>query len=499
MLGRLLTGILVTAALVGCRSSGDDDDDDNGADAGPDEVTIYQVQIGTIGNGEAVTLRGDVVVAIDNYGDSRGSIWIAEPDEHATFGRAFGGVQVFTTDIGQVIGLAVGDLVDVEGGSVDEFALNCDEPDVDCSDTLQTLTEISGTLTIIRVGEGTVPDPVVVLPQDLAADPNEAEKWESVLIKFDNVAVTSGLRDVGSDTTLKEMRVTGPFRVQSALAGLGDVARDDCYTSITGLGNYFFDYKMLPRSANDIVKAADTSSCLYETQAADCDDGLDNDFDGFADCVDFSCQDANPALCTEDGTVVEIQDGTFGENLRVALTGVVVTAVSDDTIDLWVQDAGSSADYNGVHVYRGDGASVLTVAVGDVVDVTGNVNEFYDETQLVVDPALSDVTVTGTGAVTVRTGLTPSMLSDDVAAEPYEGMLVEIANAPVVLMNDGFGNFTVGITGETLNIDNFIFDFTLPAKGVCYATITGVAGYAFSERKLYPRDANDLVTGGTCE
>jgi hypothetical protein len=312
------------------------------------------------------------------------------------------------------------------------------------------------------------------------------------------VAATSNPRDIGSDTTLKEFRITGPFRVQSALADFGTVARDDCFTSITGLGNYFFDYKLLPITANDVVKAADTSSCLYETEAADCDDGMDNDFDGFADCVDFSCQGANPVLCTVDGSVVEIQDGTIAENSRVALTGVVVTAVSADTIDLWVQDAGSSADYNGLHVFRGDGASMLTLAVGDTVDMAGVVSEFFEETELHVDRDLADVTVTGTAAVTVKTGLTSSQLSDAVGAEPYEGMLVEIADVPVVLMNDGFGNFTVGITGETLNVDNELYEFPLPAKGTCYATITGISAYAFSERKLYPRDANDLVTGGTC-
>lgn len=507
MYARLLTVILATAALVGCRDSGDDDDD-NRADAGGDEVTIYEVQDGTIGNGEAVTLRGDVVVAIDNFGDSRGSIWIAEPDEHPTYGRAFGGVQVFTTDISQVAGLVVGDLVDIEGGAVDEFALNCGDAEVDCSDTLQTLTEISGTLTITKVGDGTVPDPVVVLPQDLGADANEAEKWESVLIKLDNVAATSNPRDIGSDTTLKEIRITGPFRVQSALADLGDVARDDCYTSITGLGNYFFDYKLLPRSANDIVKAADTSACLYETQAAECDDGLDNDFDGFADCGDFSCQDANPVLCTVDGGVVAIQDGTIAENTLVALTGVVVTAVSDDG-RVWVKDAGNSNDYNGIQVYRGTSPSTLDVqiVVGATVDVIGTISEFgtpFDsptsfETEIEVDTGATDVAFDSGGAAPdARNDVAAGTLAHADNGEPYEGMLVELTNVKVSNPDAGFGEFIVTDGTNTLHVDDLIFNYAMPAADTCYATLRGVMGETFGNRKLTPRSAADMVTGGTC-
>ncbi|RMH39244.1 MAG: hypothetical protein D6689_17120, partial [Deltaproteobacteria bacterium] len=248
-----------------------------------------------------------------------------------------------------------------------------------------------------------------------------------------------------------------------------------------------------------LVRAADMSACVYETQAADCDDGLDNDYDGFTDCQDFSCQDANPQLCTVAATVVAVQDGTVSENTRVQLSGVVVTAVSADGVDLWVQDAGSTSDYNGLHVFRGAGAPAIAVAVGDVVDVAGVVTEFFDETELAVDPTVADVSVTGTGTVSVRSDVPVATLADAVAGEPYEGMLVEIADVRVVTMNDGFGNFTVGIAGEDLNVDDKLHgSFTLPAEGTCFSTIRGVMGFAFGERKLYPRDAADLVTGTTC-
>jgi hypothetical protein len=502
MFARTLTVVSLVVALAGgCRDSGGDDDDDTGADGGADDVSIYAIQDGTIATGAIVNIRGVVVTAIDSYGADRSTVFVQEPNEDATHGRAYSGLQIYVTDLGAVSGIAVGDTVDVEGGAVTEFRFGCEDPEVDCTDTLQTVTQITGSYTITKTGTGTVPDPVTVLPQDLAADANEAEKWEGVLIKFDNVAVTSGLRDIDpeDDPTFKEMRVTGPFRVQSALADLGAVTRDDCYTSVTGIGSFFFQYFLLPRSANDLAKAADGTGCLYEIEAAECGDGNDNDFDGFADCADFSCQDANPALCTEDGTVVEIQDGTHPINTRVALTGVVVTAIASNSEDLWVQDAGSTADYNGVHVYRGTGASALTLAVGDVIDVTGTINEYFEETQLVVDPKVADVSnPTGTDTPAVVTGLSVSTLNDAVDGEPYEGMLTELSNVKTVVLDDTFGGFTVGIDGDDLTVDNELFDFTLPTSETCYATIRGVMAYSFDRRRLYPRSAADVVTGGTC-
>ena len=66
----------------------------------------------------AVTLKGVVVTAIDNYGGKTGDFWVEEPD-----GGAFSGVHVFGAPLDQVAALAVGDVVDITGAQKDEFAL----------------------------------------------------------------------------------------------------------------------------------------------------------------------------------------------------------------------------------------------------------------------------------------------------------------------------------------------------------------------------------------
>ena len=112
-----LTGLFFVA-FYGCRG----DDSSTGADAGPidDGDTIQEVQSDTMPEGTPVTLRSVVVVAVDTYGGRTGGAYIMEPE-----GGPFSGVFIFLTDT-SAAGLSPGDLVDVEGGVKDEFALNAE-------------------------------------------------------------------------------------------------------------------------------------------------------------------------------------------------------------------------------------------------------------------------------------------------------------------------------------------------------------------------------------
>src|SRR5690606_11634462 len=113
---------------------------------------------------------------------------------------------------------------------------------------------------------------------------------------------------------------TGPYRIESAMVDLDDeLARDSCFKSITGVGSYFFNYKLLPRSGDDLVLGDDGDCLPVEAEAAICEDEVDNDFNGFADCGDFSCQQA-VAACTTDTTIAQIQSGEVEANSRVRIS-----------------------------------------------------------------------------------------------------------------------------------------------------------------------------------
>ncbi|MCP4446566.1 MAG: hypothetical protein GY811_14650, partial [Myxococcales bacterium] len=429
MLTRLLLtavlGVSLTSQIAACRDDSSDGDAADGgggsgaADATPgSSITIYDVQSDATSVGSSVTLRSVVVTAIDNFGGRTGGFYVQE-----TAGGPFSGVFVFNASAG---GLVVGDLVNIDGGVKDEFSFDFE----DGHSITQIVAPDAGTMTVTKVGDGTVPAAEELNPWDLAADDAEAEKWEGVLIKFTGArALGSAFNVSQSDATLLEMSITGPFRMGGSLADLGEaVERDDCFSSITGIGDYFFSYKILPRSGADMVADATGESCLPpEESEALCGDMMDNDHDGFDDCADRSCQDA-VAACTTGTTVVEAQNGTIEENSRIRLTDVVVTALAADGRSFFVQDAGGAAAFNGLYVYQRSDAAALpaNVDVGFKITLAGRLDEFNTLTELV------DVTIEASAgvpeAVTTLDGIAIADLATD---KQYEGVLVSVPGAVV--------------------------------------------------------------------
>lgn len=492
-----ILGLSLTSLSTACR----DDSGDDGAgtpDSGPGVVfdaapgastTIYDVQSETTPVGSSVSLRNVIVTGIDTFGDSRGSIYVQEEA-----GGAFSGVLVFVP-AGTSAALAVGDIVNVDGGVKDEFALNADT-------TGRTLTEVSpadgGTITITKVGDGTVPVPEVVSAAALGADDAEAEKWEGVLITLEGVRALGDARVVSDDQTLKEMNITGPYRVGGSLTDLTGV-RDDCYASITGVNDYFFNYKILPRSASDIVLDATGNACLPpEDTLATCSDEIDNDQDGFTDCLDFSCQQAEDVTetCTVDTTVVEAQGGTIPENSLIRLTDVVVTAVSQNNTSFWVQDSTGAAALNGLFVFRRgtDGVLPASIVVGRTVTLLGNLDEFNGTlTELTNVEILDD-----TGAIVTPAVLDGIAIADLASDAQYEGVLVSIAAAtvatgtdPACTVDSNFSKFTLVNGASPLQANETIACHPVTAAQ-CYGTFTGVMHFDSFDP---PDDGVDEPTG----
>jgi hypothetical protein len=343
----------------------------------------------------------------------------------------------------------------------------------------------------------------VVLPQDLAASDDEAEKWEGVLIRFDNVRVFQPPRNVSStDDTLKELDVTGPFPVSSSLASLDALDEGDCLASLTGIGDYFFSYKLLPRSAADIVAGGD--SCLDpEPAASACDDGEDNDLNGFADCADHGCQDdaTTGPDCTVTTSVVGIRDGTYKpEEGKASLTGAVVTAVNNN--DFWIQDPGGATENNGLFVFQPGDEEGTIPAVGDVIDITGRTASSRGILQL----GFIEFAVTDSGVEPIAVEADPADLRDNgTTGEKFEGMLVTIADVPVVSADEGFGQWSIGLAATKLLVDDFIVDIlediTL-ANDDCLTSVTGVMhrNTIDDHPVLLPRALDDVdAAEGACD
>ncbi len=503
-------GLSLTSLSTACRDDGGDDGN-GAADSGPGPVfdaapgastSIYDVQNDDTPVGSSVSLRNVIVTGIDTFGGRTGSVYVQEEA-----GGPFSGVLVFVP-AATSSSLSVGDIVNVDGGVKDEFALNSDTSG-------RTLTEVApadgGTISITKVGDGTVPAPEVVSAFDLAADDAEAEKWEGVLITLEGVRALGDAFGVStSDDTLKEMNITGPYRVGGSLTDLTGV-EGDCYASITGINDYFFNYKVLPRQASDIVLDASGDSCLPPEDTAElCMDDLDNDQNGFTDCADFSCQEAVPA-CTIDTTVVEAQNGTIEENTRIRLTDVVVTAVSQDNRKFWIQDAGGAAALNGLYVFRPGSGDALpaSIVVGRTVTVVGNLDEFNGTLTELTNVEIED----DTGAVVTPTILDGIAIADLASDAQYEGVLVSIAAATVAAGNtpacaEAFSAFTLVNGATPLQANEDIACHTVTA-GQCYGTFTGVMHYDFFDATddgvdnppgivVLPTDGGLTLGGGAC-
>ncbi|RFF29967.1 Ig-like domain-containing protein [Wenzhouxiangella sediminis] len=129
----------------------------------------------------------------------------------------------------------------------------------------------------------------------------------------------------------------------------------------------------------------------------------------------------------------------------VTTEGNVVTAVGPEGFFIQTPDARADASVdtsNGIYVYTG---TAPTVAVGDVVNVEGEIVEYFDFTEFTNNPI---VTVSSGGA-TLPTAVVfdanvpssdPDAPSCAIEFECYEGMRISLPEGMVSSGNQGFGN-----------------------------------------------------------
>ncbi|MDQ3365317.1 MAG: hypothetical protein M3680_07815 [Myxococcota bacterium] len=469
-LTQLVLSTSLVLSLVACRGGGDDapGDDTVTPDAPPvgGTVTIMEVQNDAMAPGTQVTVKGVVVTAIDAYGARTGDFFVQDPA-----GGPFSGIKVFGAPLEVIATLAPGDLVDISNAEKDEFTIST----VPGARTVTELKPVEGaTMTVVKKGTSAVPTPIEVDAKAIGAMERPAreaewEKYEGVLIK---VTGARQLRDTetfgtnpGPDSN--EFRITGIARVQSVLADLPPGGVGECYASITGVGDFFFDDLVLPRSAADLVS-------------------------GGTDC--------NPMATT----IAQLQTGTPVE--LVSLTNVFVVAVSSNKKNLWISSSLTAAPNDGVYVFRGNQASTTeiesNVVVGAMVNVAGVGVEFNNDqtgetvTQL-TGPKITVTAAPTTGPVPVA-GQTAASLTMAVTGEPYESVLVTLTNVKVTTLgnNFGVGSLTQYPGATVFKSDDDIHK--LSVLDACYASITGVWSYSPFENSYIFLPLSAGMTPGSC-
>lgn len=488
----------LTLALVACRGG----DDGPGGDDTPEidapmvaaDVTIQEVQNDAMPSGTAIELKGVVVTAIDIYGGSTGNFFVSEPG-----GGPNSGVKIFGARADQVASIAVGDIVDITGAIKHEGCTAAAPCGTIIFDNGASITEVkgtaAGTLVVTKTGTGTVPAPVEVDAAAIAALPTPAardaewEKWEGVLIKVvkaRQIGVVRGFSGDDSEPDQFEFRATGFVRVQSGLSALPTTSTFGiCYASMTGVLDFFFNYGLQPRSADDLVT-------------------------GGTNC--------NPAATS----VAMIQTGMKPE--VVILTNVIVTARDDIGMNnmetpptpanrgFWVADAAAAAPNNGVYVFTRDKPVPATFVIGAVVSIQGGVTEFDlgmagmppvgDTLTEVVDIVDPPTFVSAGTTVPTPVTVAANVLADiGPAGEPYEGVLVQVTNVKVTNIMAGSGKVELADnSGNKIIMDDDSFDWPNQNLNTCYATLTGVMSVQVSDnvRTLNPRAMTDMVAGTGC-
>jgi cytosine/adenosine deaminase-related metal-dependent hydrolase len=223
-------------------------------------------------------------------------------------------------------------------------------------------------------------------------------------------------------------------------------------------------------------------------------DQTDGDDDGIGDVCDACPDYANPNNAPCPGTIYDIRTGVFGPGDPVQVSGNLVNGVATD-VGFFMQVPTDhpdydGEDYSGIFVYTG--SSGPAVSIGDKVTVSGMVDDYYGQIQI---SNVTDVTVESQGnPAPTPISVTPSEIGTGGSrAVQLEGVVCAVTDLNVTEVEMNYFEFKVN---DTLWINDYMYQVTpFPSVGDHFNSITGIVQYHFSNHKLAPRDADDVVTG----
>ncbi|HMB68003.1 MAG TPA: lamin tail domain-containing protein [bacterium] len=148
--------------------------------------------------------------------------------------------------------------------------------------------------------------------------------------------------------------------------------------------------------------------------------------------------------------------------------------------------------WNGVHCF--DNFFEVQVNRGDMVRVTGTVEEYFEKTEVTFF-GQADVQVLSSGnplpgpnvlgAGTLTTGT--------ATGELWEGCYVRVEDVAVTNDALGFGEWEITDGTGSCRVDDYAFYNYLPTNGDSLTAVQGIVEYSFSDRKIEPRDDGDII------
>jgi hypothetical protein len=404
-------------------------------------------------------------------------------------------------------------------------------------------------------GPATVPSPTVVLTNTLSNSSLIAERYEGVLVRVEDVTVTNDSLGFG------EWEVndgSGPCIIGDYAYYVYEPDDGDELEAVQGIFDYYYEYRIEPRGDEDIVgppviadvrysphapTASDVITVSATVTCADpiisvktffsTDDGASWDSTSMSTSDSVYTGDIGPFL---DGSSVEyyvtawsnqgtsgrrpsagsyslyvgrlsiysIQTPAGGDSSAYAgepvnTTGIVTAGTgtySDYFFFIMEKYGGGSAEYRGVKVYDRTGS--VSVARGDSVTVSGDVWEYFGETEISM-PFPEAITVHSNGnAVPPAYSVSAGAVN---TSEQWEGVLVTVNNATVTRPDNGFGEWTISTGGGAADtcVVGDIADYTYVPALSDVVIVTGISMYAYELRTLQPRDDDDICEPGEAD
>jgi cytosine/adenosine deaminase-related metal-dependent hydrolase len=219
-------------------------------------------------------------------------------------------------------------------------------------------------------------------------------------------------------------------------------------------------------------------------------DQADSDGDDKGDGCDYCPMESNPdTVCgfgpPQEVSIVDIQSGQVAEGSRVIVRGAVVTGMYQS--GAWVQQPGATT-HAGIHLFVGNSPAV---GIGDTVDVSGRVLEYFHDTEI----ADAVLTVTGQSTPIEATSLTVA----EAATEPYEGMLVRLTDVTEVEApyncsadNQACQDQNLWLVNGTIVLYDLLYQGSDWADRAGQTPVSGVMMSRFGRRRLMPRTGSDF-------
>jgi hypothetical protein len=180
------------------------------------------------------------------------------------------------------------------------------------------------------------------------------------------------------------------------------------------------------------------------------------------------------------------------EGQEVITTGIVTGANFDNGDTMFFMSDPEGGAWHGIYVYDLETGPAL----GDEVEVTGTVSEYYGLTELgwcTINILSSGNTVPAPISVTTLNLVVPAQ------AEQYEGCLVEVTNVEVTEAQDDYGQWYIDDGSGECQVDDefFYLDSVVPpiviTVGMEWAIIRGCLDYSYDEYGINPRFPADLI------